>query len=567
MSKLEGAHLIPRNPQPGMPSSYPLKGEQTTLGRHPTNDIVLALDSISRFHARIDCRGDFFIIQDLNSSNGSFVNGERITQLAVHHGDYVTFGNVEFEFQNASQHATAGSASASSMVGMEIIDIRDDRETGKPTTQSFIKVEDAAGKNKSSVISSVDDKKADKAAVIRLNQRLASLYKLSELLREMGAENESESDTLVKVLALIFQAVPADRGVFLTRYHEDSEQFEVAAVKYRDDPIVPTKVRVSRTILDQVLKERVSILSRDAMSDERFNSSESIIAAKVQSAICCPMIMGGKVLGVVFIETSQASRVLSQEDLEFVTIVASEAGVAISNMRMQKEAMHRQRLAAVGETVAGISHNVKNILVLSQGGADLLTRALEKNDPKSAREAWSVVSRGIDKIGKLVVEMLEYSSNKKPDLTLLNINDLICLIAEEIEDKLIAKSIVLELVLDDNIPPRPLDKLGMQRTLMNLFVNGMEAINHPEGEIVVTTAQRSDGMLVISVKDNGSGISAEKLPKIFLPFFTTKGSAGTGLGLPMCKKCIEDMNGTIRVESQENVGTKFTMEIPLLQAT
>ena len=562
MTQTDGAKLIPRNPQPGMPALYPLKPEQTTLGRHPTNDIVLALDSISRFHARIDCRGDFYIIQDLNSSNGTFVNGERITQLAVHHGDYVTFGNVEFEFQNQAQSSSA-IGTASSLVGMEIIDIRDDRESAKPTTQSFIKVEEAANKKKSSVISSVDDKKADKAAVIRLNQRLASLYKLSEHLREIDVDNEAE--TLAKVLELIFSAVPADRGVILSRVHEESEQFEVSAVKYRDDPIVPTKVRVSRTILDQVLRDRVSILSRDAMSDERFNSSESIIASKVQSAICCPMILGGKVLGVVFVETNQSSKVLNQEDLEFVTIIASETGVALANTRMQKEAIHRQRLAAVGETVAGISHNVKNILVLSQGGADLLTRALDKNDVKAAREAWNVVSRGIDKIGKLVVEMLEYSSNKKPELSVVNINDMICLIAEEIEDKLIAKSIVLELVLDDNIPPRALDKLGMQRTLMNIFVNAMEAIGHPEGEIVVTTAQRADGTLVITVKDNGAGIPADKQPKIFLPFFTTKGSAGTGLGLPMCKKCIEDMSGTIRVESQENVGTKFTMEIPLLQ--
>jgi signal transduction histidine kinase len=278
------------------------------------------------------------------------------------------------------------------------------------------------------------------------------------------------------------------------------------------------------------------------------------------------MIIGGKTLGVLFIETNQSSKVLNQEDLEFVTIVASETGVALANIRMQKEAMHRQRLAAVGETVAGISHNVKNILLLSQGGAELLTRALDRQDLNGAREAWNVVSRGIDKIGKLVRDMLEYSSNKKPDLVPVDINEMICTIAEEIEDQLISKSVVLELVLDDSITPRLMDELGMQRTLMNLFVNSVEAITHQEGEIVVSTSVRPDKTLVVTVKDNGAGIPEEKLHHIFLPFFTTKGSSGTGLGLPMCKKCIEDMGGTIRVESTENVGTKFTMEIPLIES-
>jgi signal transduction histidine kinase len=566
VSNEEGARLIHRNPYPGLPSHYDLRGEQCTVGRHPTNDIVLALDSISRFHARIDRRGDFFILQDLNSSNGSYVNGERVSQLAIHNGDLITFGNVEFEFKN-TEAAASSVASGSSMVGMDIIDIRDDRherDAGKPTTQAFIKVEESASQKKSSVISSVDDKKADKAAVIRLNQRLACLYKLSEHLREMDPDHEAQ--TLQRVLELIFTAVPADRGVLLTRAHEDADQFDVAAVKYRDDPIHPQKVRVSRTILDQVLRDRVAILSRDAMMDERFNTSESIIAAKVQSAICAPMIIGGKTLGVLFIETNQSSKVLNQEDLEFVTIVASETGVALANIRMQKEAMHRQRLAAVGETVAGISHNVKNILLLSQGGAELLTRALDRQDLNGAREAWNVVSRGIDKIGKLVRDMLEYSSNKKPDLVPVDINEMICTIAEEIEDQLISKSVVLELVLDDSITPRLMDELGMQRTLMNLFVNSVEAITHQEGEIVVSTSVRPDKTLVVTVKDNGAGIPEEKLHHIFLPFFTTKGSSGTGLGLPMCKKCIEDMGGTIRVESTENVGTKFTMEIPLIES-
>lgn len=555
----ELARLIPRNPQEGMQKDYVLKGEQTTIGRHPSNDVVLALDSISRFHARIDRRGDYYILQDLNSSNGSMVNGERVAQVGIHHGDIVAFGNVEFDFEN---RADKKDAAAPSYAGKDIVDFEEDGESKRPTTTSYVKAEDVADKAKSSVISSVVDKKVDKATLFKLNQRLSSLYRLSELLRELDIDREEY--VLQRVLDVLFLAIQADRGVILTRYNQESTELDVVAVKYRDEPIMPKKVRVSRTILNQVLEQRVAILSKDAQTDDRFEASESIIMGEIRSTIAAPMIVSDKVIGIVHLDSMERSRQFTQEDLEFVMIIATEVGVSLSNIRMQKEAQHRQRLAAVGETVAGISHNVKNMLLLSQGGAELLTRALKKDDMDSAKDAWQVVSRGIDKIGKLVHEMLEYSSHKTPELAKIDANEMICQIAEEIEEQLVAKGITLELDLDESIEPRLLDELGLQRTLMNLLVNGMEAITHQEGEILVTTSLRSDNTMVITIRDNGSGIPETKRENVFFPFFTTKGSSGTGLGLPMCKTYIEDMGGHISLQSEENVGTTFTMEFPYL---
>jgi signal transduction histidine kinase len=160
--------------------------------------------------------------------------------------------------------------------------------------------------------------------------------------------------------------------------------------------------------------------------------------------------------------------------------------------------------------------------------------------------------------------MLAYSSNKRPDFVECDINEMICGTAEEIEEQLIQKGVALELDLDEDIKPRPLDESGLQRTIMNLIVNSMEAISHGDGRIIVATSQRPDGTLQVVVTDNGSGIPKDKLERIFFPFFTTKGSSGTGLGLPMCKKCVEDMGGTMRVESEQNVGTTFTIELPVL---
>lgn len=552
--------LIPKHPQPGFPEKYDLKDAQTTVGRHPSNTIVLPFESISRFHARLDRRGDVFIVQDLNSSNGSYVNNERITQMTVHHGDLVTFGNVEFVFANEGTNSGVATHQ-SSIRGKDIVDIADDDDPSVSSSrmQSVKKVEDAQ-KDKSSVISSLADRKADKATLVKLNARLRGLYELSEILRL--APGDTEEGILSRVLDVVLSAINADRGVILTRYSPEAEQFDVAAVKYADAPINPPKVVVSRTILEQVLSQKVAILSKDAQQDDRFEASESIIMSQVRSTICCPMVMGGKVMGILHLDTSTQGRSFGDDDLAFAMIIANETGIALDNMRMRKAAMHRERLAAVGETVAGISHNVKNILLLSQGGAELLTRALEKHDLESAGEAWGVVRRGIDRIGNLVRDMLEYSSNKKPTLREVDINEMLCGIAEEVEKDLVKKNIMLELDLDEQLQSWKVDETGMHRTMLNLIVNGMEAITHQEGRILISTSVRDKSKLVVMIRDNGCGIPPEKLEKVFFPFFTTKGSAGTGLGLPMCKKCIEDMGGTMAVESEVNVGTVFTLIIP-----
>lgn len=558
------ARLVPRDSSQGLKEHYEL-GDSTTIGRHPSNRIVIGLDSVSRFHARIDKRGSFYILQDLNSSNGTMVNGERIAQMTLHHNDEVTFGNIEFLFQNEASSHLAGSDFEPG--GMSIVELREDAEDeSRPEPQSVLRSEDISSlRDKSSFYARLREhrgERVDPAVLVRVNTRLSTLYALSEMLRT--SEEDREETIVQRALDLLFEAVTADRGVVMVRSIPDARDLEVAAVKYRDEPIHNRPVSISRTILDQVLNQKVAILSRDTMMDERFGATDSIVANKIHSAICVPMIQRDRVMGVLHMDTASAKS-FEQDDLEFVTIVAGELALALENMRMRREAVHRARLAAVGETVAGISHNIKNILLLMKGGSELLDRAMTRKDIEAAGESWGVVSRGIDKIAKLVRDMLEYSSDRKPRLRKVDINEMICSIAEESEDELIRKGVTLELDLEEDLSPQVTDEQNMQRCLANLIVNSIEAITHSSGRIVVSTHTIPDdeeGMLMIRVADNGNGIPRDKLDRIFLPFYTTKGSGGTGLGLPMCKKTVEDLGGTLTVESEENVGTTFIIKLP-----
>lgn len=559
MSDSHAAKLLPRTPAEGVDDAYPL-AETATVGRHPTNTIVLGLDSISRFHARIDRRGKFYILQDLNSSNGTFVNGERITQMTLHHNDHVTFGAVEFLFSNEASHLATGTSHDG---GMSIVDIKDDLEGEASTSKAVISSSDM--RDASSVFTSLEDAEADAETLRKMGQRLKTLYRLGEVMRD--TLDEGSDETLQQVLDLVFDAALADRGVIMTKADPHDKDLKVRAVKYRDQPISPQRVSISRTILEEVMTKGVAVLSCDAQADDRFDNSESIIMNQIRSAVCVPLKRDEQVIGVIHLDTSTAVRSLTEDDLEFITMIAGELGIAMANATLRAEAAHRQRLAAVGETVAGISHNVKNILLLMQGGSELLNRSLEREDLEGANDSWGVVQRGIGKILRLVKDMLEYSSNKRPSLDMVDVNDLVCQIAEEVEEDLIQKGVALELDLQEDIGARPLDELGLQRTIMNLVVNSIEAIEHGEGSITVTTSVRDDPdrTLVITTSDNGMGIPPDKLERIFVPFFTTKGSGGTGLGLPMCRKVIEDMGGQMRVESEEGAGATFIMTIPLAE--
>ncbi len=403
----------------------------------------------------------------------------------------------------------------------------------------------------------------DMRSLTRLAGRLKCLYMLSELLRESPPE-DSEDALLDAALGVFFDVVRADRGVILRRGSKEERELQISALRHCDKPIRPEKLPLSRTILEEVLDKRVAVLCSDAQGDLRFGASESIVAGQIRSAICVPMIRVNWVMGVIHLDIRSSLLRFDQADLEFITMIANELAMALDNRRMQREAIHRERLAAIGETIAHVTHNVKNILLLMQGGRDLMAKALATGSVEEARDSWGIVSRGIDRIGKLVHEMLEFSSHKHARHVYADINEMICGIARDIEDKLHGRGITLELGLWESLPPRLLDETGLHRALMNLLVNAMEAMPAGSGHIVVRTEVMNDAResVLITVEDDGLGIPPDTLDKIFLPFFTTKGSGGTGLGLAMCRKTIEDMGGAIEVESEVNKGTRFTLRLP-----
>ena len=235
--------------------------------------------------------------------------------------------------------------------------------------------------------------------------------------------------------------------------------------------------------------------------------------------------------------------------------------------RLEHELIKSERLAATGQTVAGLAHCIKNIVVALEGGVDIVNTALEKNNISNLRIGWDLVQRNIGKVSSLVLDLLSFSKDRKPEYEKCSPNIIADEVCELMDSKVKKCGIEIARDFDPNIGEASLDPKGIHRCLLNLISNAVDACMFDKDEnkeflVRVATRRESNGMITFQVSDNGYGMSGEVIKKIFTSFFSTKGSKGTGLGLLITQKIVQEHGGTIKVESKVGVGTSFELKFP-----
>jgi two-component system sensor histidine kinase HydH len=221
-----------------------------------------------------------------------------------------------------------------------------------------------------------------------------------------------------------------------------------------------------------------------------------------------------------------------------------------------------ERLAALGEMVAGVSHEIKNPLGIIQSTSELLT-SMPNADEKQKRLS-SVITEESIRLNRIVTDFLEFARPHKLDLNECHIEEVIRKNITFLKPELEGKGIVVFDKMNGRSFKLQADDDLLYRALMNIFINSIQAIDNA-GSITVNVDEEKGGYR-IEIEDTGIGISKENMKKIFNPFFTTK-DKGTGLGLPIVRKIIEGHQGTIDVESQEGSGTKVIIRLPKKQQT
>lgn len=228
--------------------------------------------------------------------------------------------------------------------------------------------------------------------------------------------------------------------------------------------------------------------------------------------------------------------------------------------------LEAERLAAVGQTVAGLSHAIKNIAGGLKGGAFVLEKGIELDNKKYLLQGWEMVKGNVDKIKNLSLDLLNYAKTVEinyqlgdPNIPAKEVGDLMMPTARE-------QGIDLKVVLDPELEPFCFDPEGVYRCLLNLVTNAVDACMDCEPcinkEVTLETVRKNGWGVEYRVSDNCCGMENEIREKIFQSFFTTKGTRGTGIGLMLTKKIVDGHEGIIEAESEKGVGSTFIIKLP-----
>lgn len=239
-------------------------------------------------------------------------------------------------------------------------------------------------------------------------------------------------------------------------------------------------------------------------------------------------------------------------------------------LRLQREKEQAERMAAIGQTVAGLAHYIKNILNGLKGGAYVINSAMRKNDTDLIGSGWSMVEKNIDQITNIVMDMLVYSKERKPQHQEVDPNQLVMDVLELMKERAELSGVSLSHELDPELGTVSVERTGIHRCLLNLVSNAIDActlegIMEGKGVVTVKTDKPAGWAVRFQVIDNGEGIAGETKKKLFTGFFSTKGYKGTGLGLPVTQKIVKEHNGELFFESEEGKGTIFALSLPVSQ--
>ncbi len=551
--------LVLQGPDKGR--RFELPDAPAMVGRE-SRQVGLADDTVSRRHCDLLPITGEWVVRDLGSANGTYVNGARVTnQCTLKLGDQIRVGRTVMIFgvqPGVSRTSSGNVALAGAESGMDAA------------------IMHTVASNEDSMVLAVPEPTAAAMSNLRI------LYKLSATL---GSSFDADQ-VLEVVMDLVLEHIKADRGIILLLDHPAGTPVP-KVVRVRDESAVRTsgatppaakpasaeKINASRTIINHVVSSGEGVLSSNAMTDQRFSKGKSIQNLGIRSALCVPIKArkldgrdGDEIIGVIYIDSSVINYTYSPDQLRLLTAIGLQAGLAVQNAKLYRMGVEAERMAAIGETTAALSHSIKNILQALRGGADVVEIGLRSGNVMQASKGWHIVDRNLDRIYNLTLNLLAYSRPREPRLEPINIKTLVDECVELISSAANEKGVMVIADVEQDHPPTPLDPDGMHQVLMNLLSNAMDAVEPEKGLIrVVCRYDEANKQSIVEVIDNGTGVPPTMMGHLFELFHSTKGNRGTGLGLAVTKKIVEEHDGAITVTSLPGEGTTFTIRLPVQQ--
>ncbi len=235
--------------------------------------------------------------------------------------------------------------------------------------------------------------------------------------------------------------------------------------------------------------------------------------------------------------------------------------------RLERELIQSERMAAIGQTVSGLAHYVKNILIGLKGGSYVVNVGFQNDNMEKIKTGWQTIQKNIERVANLTQDMLTYSKERTPEVELCDPNEIVTEIKDLVSDFARSNDIDIITKCDPELGQMWLDPRTIHRSLLNLVNNAMDACLQEEDpdrrfKVEIRTGKTEQGAVVFQIEDNGCGMDEATRSKLFTPMFSSKGGKGTGLGLLVTKKLVEEHHGTIDIDTRLGYGSVFTMTLP-----
>ena len=408
-------------------------------------------------------------------------------------------------------------------------------------------------------------------------ETLTGINRVQDLERILNVvKTINNSLILDEVLRLVvdnsIDVAKAERGFLLLADNEGKLECKLARNSKRES-LPPEEILISHTVVDDVHQTGESVFIENAQADDCFDQRQSIVSLSLQTILCSPLNIKNEKVGVIYVDSRSIQAVKKDEIIDLFEILAGQAAIAIKNAQLyeklhcaykeledaNEQVLKFERMASRGEMAAEVSHELKNSLTI----VSLQLHSLKSFSHRcSAEEREKKLNGAIEALKKTIlfasglIETSAFKTNKyRGDL-----NEAIRDFLKFIRILPRFRRSVLVTMLDESVPQFLFDKQQLQQVLLNLVTNAVEA--YSEATIEIRTNYISEKNEVrMSVIDNGPGIIDEVRKKIFTQKITTKVD-GHGYGLPICRKIVENHNGTIEVESVVGQGTSFHLTFP-----
>ncbi len=386
---------------------------------------------------------------------------------------------------------------------------------------------------------------------------------LLKIIRTINSHLNPEK-VLESVMDVTTQAMQVEASSLVLIDEETNELLFHVTEGEKARIIKTIRMKAGEGIVGWVIKEEKPVLVNDVSKDKRFfKAADKTSGFITKSILCVPMCTADKCLGAIEVINKMNEGKFDDSDKIFLEAIASQAAIAIENAKLHESIVKNERLAAIGQTVSGLAHCIKNVLNGIQGGSYILDLGLKKENFSNVDKGWGIVKKNNEFMKELVLDMLSYSKEREPEYETVDVNELVKSVCELMEQKGKEKNVSMQFIPEEFLNEVEIDAKGVKRCVLNLVSNAIDACEEIDKGSVKVSIQNTRGKIFrIHVADSGVGMPPEIQAKLFQVFFSTKGSKGTGLGLAVSYKIIKEHGGNISVDSEKGKGTKFTITLP-----